>query len=191
IALFHDRLGYQHVSDLGMDPTKSQLTEQLRAFCRSADRRPDDMVVVYLAGHGEVLDGSDTHVFLTSDTNPADIAAALPTADLARTMLLDTRVRRMLFMLDTCYSGHGGNELTAAALTRMTGHWSGDQGSGLVVITSAQPAEQAETGVFPRLLRDAVEGLHIAGYTPATLPLDSVVKAMNANPAKPAFQTIS
>jgi WD40 repeat protein len=191
IDLFTGLLGYQHVSDLGLNPTKDQLTAQLRAFCRSTQRRPDDMIAVYIAGHGEVLDDSQDHVLLTTDTDPHDIADALPTAELARKMLLNTPVRRVLLMLDACYSGRGGNELAAAALTRMTQHWGDNQGSGLVVITSAQPAEQAQTGTFPLLLRDAVEGLPIAGYTPSVLALDAVVKAMNDSPSKPGFQTIS
>ncbi|MGH3889704.1 MAG: caspase family protein, partial [Pseudonocardiaceae bacterium] len=191
IDLFTGPLGYQHVSDLGLNPTRDQLTTRLRAFCRAGERQPDDTVAVYIAGHGEVLDGSSEHVLLTSDTDPDDVADALPTADLARKMLLGTPVRRVLLMLDACYSGRGGNDLTAAALTRMTQHWDGVPGSGLVVITSAQPAEQAQTGTFPRLLRAAVEGLPTAGYTPSVLALDTVVKAMNENPSKPGFQTIS
>jgi hypothetical protein len=151
IDLFTGLLGYQHVSDLGLNPTKDQLTAQLRAFCRSTQRRPDDMIAVYIAGHGEVLDDSQDHVLLTTDTDPHDIADALPTAELARKMLLNTPVRRVLLMLDACYSGRGGNELAAAALTRMTQHWGDNQGSGLVVITSAQPAEQAQTGTFHAL----------------------------------------
>jgi hypothetical protein len=74
-------------------------------------RRPDDIVAVYVAGHGEVLEDSGDHVLLTGDTDPDDVADALPTAELARKMLLDTPIRRVLLMLDTCYSGRGGNEL--------------------------------------------------------------------------------
>jgi hypothetical protein len=191
IDLFTGPLGYQHASDLGLNPTKDQLTTQLRAFCRSGERRPDDMIAVYIAGHGEVLDDSQEHVLLTSDTDPDDVADALPTAELARKMLLGTPVRRVLLMLDACYSGRGGNDLAAAALSRMTQHWGDGQGSGLVVITSAQPAEQAQTGAFPQLLRDAIEGLPTAGYTPSVLALDAVVKAMNDSLSKPGFQTIS
>jgi WD40 repeat protein len=194
IELFTGSLGYRHVGDLGLNPTKEQLTQLLRAFCRSPRRRPDDLIAVYIAGHGEVLDDDSLdHVLLTADTDPEDIADALPTADLARKMLLRTPVRRVLLMLDTCHSGQGGNDLAAAALTRMTRHWGDgeDLGSGLVVINSAQPAELAEVGAFPRLLREVVHGWPTAGYTSATLPLDSVVKAMNDNPTKPGFQTIS
>ncbi|MGW2611980.1 caspase family protein [Streptomyces mirabilis] len=190
IELFTGALGYTHVDDLGLDPTREQLTSRLRAFCRAPDRRPDDVLAVYVAAHGEVLEGSEDHVLLTADTDPDDVADALPTVELARRMLLDTPVRRLLLMLDTCYSGQGGNELTAAALTRMTRHWAGEAGTGLVVITSAQPVEQASVGAFPRLLGDAVVDVSTAGHAPPTLPLDTVVKAMNANPARPRFQMI-
>ncbi|MFD8927458.1 caspase family protein [Streptomyces mirabilis] len=130
IELFTGTLGYTHVDDLGLDPTREQLTSRLRAFCRAPDRRPDDVLAVYVAAHGEVLEGSEDHVLLTADTDPDDVADALPTVELARRMLLDTPVRRLLLMLDTCYSGQGGSELTAAALTRMTRHWAGEAGTG-------------------------------------------------------------
>ncbi|WP_370964752.1 hypothetical protein [Amycolatopsis sp. cg9] len=190
IRLFTDDLGYQHISTLGLDPSKDQLTALLRTFCVDDARRPDDIVAVYIGGHGEVLDDTHEHLLLTTDTDPADVADALPTAELARKMLLKTRVRRVLLMLDTCYSSQGGSELTAAAITSMIRSWGDDHGSGLAVVTSAQPSEQAGTGVFPRLLRDAVHGLPIAGYNPATLPLDSIVKAMNTSKDKPGYQTI-
>ncbi len=59
-----------------------------------------------------------------------------------------------------------------------------------MVITSAQPVEQASVGAFPELLGDAVVDVSTAGHAPSTLPLDTVVKAMNANPARPRFQMI-
>ncbi|OXM61443.1 hypothetical protein CF165_38405 [Amycolatopsis vastitatis] len=105
-------------------------------------------------------------------------------------MLRGTRIRRVLLMLDTCYSSHGGDEFTAAAITSMTRKWGDTHGSGLAVITSAQSSEQAATGAFPRLLRDAVGSLTTAGTTPAVLPLDSIVRAMNADSDKPGHQTI-
>ncbi|WP_081736260.1 caspase family protein [Amycolatopsis orientalis] len=190
IRLFTDELGYQHVSTLGLNPTKDQLTMLLRAFCRDEAREPDDLVAVYIGSHGEVLEDTREHALLTTDVDPDDVDDALPTAELARKMLLKTRVRRVLLMLDTCYAGQGGSELTAVAITKMTRSWGDDDGSGLAVITSAQPCEQAKTGAFPLLLRDAIRGLPIAGYNPATLPLDSIVKAMNTSASKPGHQTI-
>ncbi|WP_370216712.1 hypothetical protein [Kitasatospora sp. GAS1066B] len=184
IDLFTQRFGYQHVSDLGLNPTEHQLTEQLRLFCKSPERREDDLIAVYVAGHGEVLDEDEGggHVLLTHDSEPDDIADALPTETLARKMLTGTRVRRLLLMLDTCYSGQGGNELTASALERMSRRWGATPGSGLAIVSSAQPLEQARTGAFPRLLREAAEDLAVAGHAPATLALEAVVQRMNAAP---------
>ncbi|WP_179381911.1 WD40 repeat domain-containing protein [Streptomyces sp. SA15] len=190
IDLFTDRFGYQHVSDLGLDPTESQLTERLRAFCKSPARHEDDLIVVYIAGHGEVLDEEDGggHVLLTSETDPNDIADALPTETLARKMLAGTRVRRLLLMLDTCYAGQGGNELAAVALERTSRRWSAQPGSGLIILSSAQPLQQAEAGAFPRRLVRAVDSLITAGHGPRTLALDAVVQQMNA---APGYQHVS
>jgi hypothetical protein len=60
IDLFTGVLGYAHVSDLGLDPTETQLTEHLRTLCRH-HVRPEDHLVVYIAGHGEVLDPVFAH----------------------------------------------------------------------------------------------------------------------------------
>ncbi|MEV6165131.1 caspase family protein [Streptomyces sp. NPDC052052] len=188
IDLFTTHLAYEHVSDLGVDPTEAQLLAALRNFSKSPDRRPDDLLAVYLAGHGEVLDDGE-HVILTSDTDPDDIDDALPTLTLARKILRGTKVRRLLLMLDTCFSGQGGNELLAA-MAHLKGRWNDDGESGLVILTSAQPNELAESGAFPELLSQAVQSLATAGYTPETLALDAVVSAMKNAPRRPAHQTI-
>ncbi|MDI5968572.1 WD40 repeat domain-containing protein [Streptomyces sp. SL13] len=181
IDLFTGVFGYRHVDDPGLDPTQHHLTGRLRAFCTSPERRDDDLVAVYVAGHGEVLDEDQGggHVLLTHDTDPGDLADALPTETLARKILSGTRVRRLLLMLDTCYSGQGGNELTAAALERMSRRWGAAPGAGLVVLSSAQALEQAVTGAFPALLRRAVDDEALAGRHPVALALDSVVRRMN------------
>ncbi|MFJ5718366.1 caspase family protein [Streptomyces sp. NPDC093149] len=188
IDLFTTHLGYEHVSDLGLNPTEAQLLTELRNFSKSPDRRPDDLVAVYIASHGEVLEDGE-HVLLTSDTDPDDIDDALPTLTLARKILRGTGVRRLMLMLDTCFSGQGGNELLAA-MARLKGHWGDDGESGLAVLTSTQPNELAEAGAFPELLGQAVHSLATAGYTPETLALDAVVNAMRNNPKRPAHQTI-
>ena len=188
IDLFTGVLGYTHVSDLGLDPTGTQLTEHLRTLCRH-HVQPEDYLVVYIAGHGEVLDdGCGRHVLLTADTDPDDIADALPTVRLADKMLLGTPVQRLLLLLDTCYSGGGGNQVAAAVLTGMQREWA--SGSGLVVVTSTQPFEQAETGAFPTLLSAVVQAPSTAGQVPHSLELGGVVQAMNDHPERPAHQRI-
>lgn len=54
-SLFTGELGYEHVPLIGLDPTWLQIQDALRDFSTARDRRPDDYVVLYLAGHGEVL----------------------------------------------------------------------------------------------------------------------------------------
>ena len=188
IDLFTGALGYAHISDLGLDPAETQLAEHLRTLCRR-QVRPEDYLVVYIAGHGEVLDdGGGRHVLLTADTDPDDIADALPTLRLADKMLLGTPVQRLLLLLDTCYSGSGGNQVAAAVLAGMQREWT--SGSGLVVVTSTQPFEQAETGAFPTLLSAVVQALSTAGQVPPSLDLGGVVQAMNRHPERPAHQQI-
>jgi WD40 repeat protein len=158
----------------------------------SGDRREDDLLAVYLSGHGEVLDDGNEHVLLTADTDPEDLPyTALSTAELAQTMLRGTRLRRLLLILDTCYSGQGGNELAAGALDRITRQWRSTAGSGVLVVSSTQPYEQAETGVFPRLFEDAVENLATAGYGPDILSMSAVVQQMNRHPERPGHQQIT
>ncbi|MEU6420140.1 caspase family protein, partial [Streptomyces spiralis] len=187
VELFTDELGYKHVSELGANPTQHQLLKELRDFCISPDRRPDDVVAVYLAGHGDVLPNGD-YVLLTADTSPDDLYDALLPATLARKILAGTKVRRLLLMLDTCFSGQGGNELLAT-MARLKSDWR-EEGTGLAVVTSAQPRELALTGAFPELLAEAVTSLATAGYAPPLLALDAVVNATRANPKRPDYQHI-
>ncbi|SDN05782.1 caspase family protein, partial [Streptomyces wuyuanensis] len=189
IELFTRELGYRHQTALGLDPTRVQLTDQLRAFCKSGDRREDDLLAVYVSGHGEVLDDGGDHVLFTTDTDPDDIAyTALPTVELARTMLRHTLVRRLLLILDTCYSGQGGNELAAAALNRISAQWGQATGSGLVIISSAQPHQQARAGLFPHLFAQAVGSPATAGHGPEALSVSTVVQQMNDHPDRPGYQ---
>ncbi|WP_051864863.1 caspase family protein [Streptomyces griseus] len=187
VELFTAKLGYEHVSDLGANPTQHQLLWELREFCRSPERRPDDIVAVYIAGHGERL-GNEDYVLLTSDTDPEDLYDALQPSVLARKILAGTKVRRLLLMLDTCFSGQGGNELLSS-MVKLKNDWR-EKDAGLAVITSAQPNELAQTGAFPELLSEAVTSLATAGYTPELLALDAVVNATRTNPKRPDFQHI-
>ncbi|WP_128428119.1 AAA family ATPase [Streptomyces cyaneus] len=188
VELFTTKLGYEHVSDLGANPTQHQLLREIREFCRSPERRPDDIVAVYLTAHGELLRAEDEYVLLTSDTRPEDLHDALQPDLLVRKILAGTKVRRLLLMLDTCYSGQGGNELLAA-MAKLKSNWR-EQDAGLAVITSTQPYELARTGAFPELLSEAVTSLATAGYTPELLALDAVVNATRNNPKRPDHQRI-
>ncbi|MFI6115546.1 caspase family protein, partial [Kitasatospora sp. NPDC051164] len=191
VDVFTNRLGYHLHDPLPLSPTRQQLTDALRAFCLSPQRQEDDLLAVYLSCHGEVLDDGGEHVLLTSDTDPEDLTyTALPTAELTRAMLRGTRIRRVLLLLDACYVGQGGNQMAAAALERLGESWGRSSGSGLVVVSSAQPHQQAVAGLFPELLEAAVSGLSVAGYGPDTLSVNAVVQHINNSPDLPQYQRI-
>ena len=193
-GLFTGELGYQHVPVPGLNPTAWQMREGLRDFCTHPDRRPDDYVVVYLAGHGEILpvgDAGAEHVLLPADADPADLRRrAVRSADLAEWMLADTPVRRLLLIVDACYSGLGGLDFARNALAR-TGtpvKRAGPGGAGVVVITATQPRQQAIAGAFTAAFERAVRSHATAGHAPATLSIDAVMNVLREDPAVPESQ---
>ncbi|WP_280307815.1 caspase family protein [Nocardia abscessus] len=190
VELFTETFGYTLVPTLGMNPTAAQLLDALDAFCSSPDRRPDDIVAVYFTGHGERLIHTDDHVLYTADTDPARIRLATTTATVARTILYETPVRRLLLMLDTCFSGKGGADFTAAALGDYTHHWDEAPGNGIVVISSAQPHQMAETGEFPRLFTEAVQSLSAVSPGSGTIAVQALVTKMNALATNPGWQAV-
>ncbi|MCX4962386.1 caspase family protein [Streptomyces virginiae] len=191
VDLFTGRLGHRLHDALPLNPTGRQLTDALRAFCTSPERREDDLLTIYLSCHGEILDDGEEHVLLTADTDPEDLTyTALPTAELTRAVLRGSRIRRVLLLLDACYVGQGGNQMAGAALERLGATWGRSSGSGLVVVSSAQPHQQAATGVFPKLLEDAVTDLSVAGHGPDTLSVNAVVQHINGSKDLPGHQRI-
>ena len=194
VDLFTRDLGYQHVPVMGLDPTWLQFKNALRDFCTSADRQPSDYVAVYLAGHGEILPIGDTgfeHVLLPADAGPADLRRhAVKSGDLAEWMLADTPVRRLLLIVDACYSGMGGLDFARNALARIgtPTQLTQREGSGVVVVTATQPAQQAIAGAFTAAFTRAVRSQATAGHAPGALSIDAVMNVLKQDPGLPASQ---
>jgi len=194
VELFTGDLGYRHVRVMGLDPTWLQIREALRDFCTATDRRPDDYIIVYLAGHGEILSVGDTgyeHVLLPADTMPSDLRRwAVKSADLAEWMLADTPVRRLLLIVDACYSGLGGLDFARNALARIgpSARRGQRNGTGVVVVTATQPAQQAIAGAFTLAFARAVRHQATAGHAPGALNIDAVMNVLKADPELPASQ---
>jgi hypothetical protein len=193
VTLFTGEFGYEHVPVMGLDPTWMQIQDAVRDFCTSPQRRPEDYVTVYLAGQGEMLEVGDRfeYVLLPADSNPADLRRrAVRGGDLAEWMLADTLVRRILLILDTCYSGQGGLDFARDAMARIgeRGRLSEQRVAGVVVVTATQPAQQAIPGAFTAAFARAVRAQAMSGYAPRTLDLTAVLSAMNADPKLPASQ---
>jgi WD40 repeat protein len=194
VDLFTGELGYRRVPVMGLDPTASQIQDALRDFCTAADRQPDDYIVVYLAGHGEILPVGDTgfeHVLLPADASPSDLRRrAVKSGDLAEWMLADTLVRRLLLIVDACYSGMGGLDFARNALARIgtPTELTRSEGSAVVVVTATQPAQQAIAGAFTAAFTRAVRSQATAGHAPGALSIDAVLNVLRADPELPASQ---
>ena len=194
VALFTRELGYEHVPVMGLNPTWLQIQEALRDFCTSPDRRPDDYVTVYLAGHGEALPVGDVgfeHVLLPADTDPVDLRRrAIKSGDLAEWMLADTEIRRLLLIVDACYSGLGGLDFARNALARIGTpvRFAEDDGVGVVVVTATQAAQQAVAGAFTTAFVRAIRHQATAGHAPGTLDITAVLNVVKADPQLPSSQ---
>jgi WD40 repeat protein len=142
-------LGYQTaLSGLGQYDSADQIKQKLSHWSRDIALSPDDVVVLYFAGHGATV-GRDRHYLLCWDSQRDDLAAtALATEDLAR-ILCQRQLRHLWLILDTCSGGAGGADAMAFALQAVAYRQSGDDTStGLWFLASARSAEAAGDGTF-------------------------------------------
>ena len=176
---------YRHVS-LGDSPTSQELLDGLRELATSGDRTNDEYLVVYLTGHGEILEDGE-HVLLTADSRPSDLMhRTVRTSDVLRTLLAKTKVQRLLLILDTCYAGRGAADLAKEALRRLDG---GD-GKGVVIVSATRSREEALPGQFTTLLAESVRSLAAAGSAPPTLRIGALVTSMNTSRNRAESQTV-
>ena len=194
VDLFNGQLGYQYVPVMGLNPTALQIQDALRGFCVSTDRQADDYVVVYLAGHGEILPVGDTgfeHVLLPADASADDLRRrVVKSADLAEWMLAGTPIRRLLLIVDACFSGMGGLDFARNALARIgtPARLTETDGSGVVVVTATQAPQQAIPGAFTTAFARAIRSQATAGHAPRTLSIDAVMNVLRNDPELPASQ---
>jgi hypothetical protein len=76
-------------------------------FSFLAAAQPEDMVLIFLAGHGVQDPGNpDNFFFLAHDSEPGNLGGtALPMWDLGSLMDFTIRAQRILIFADTCHSG--------------------------------------------------------------------------------------
>src|SRR5262249_12812912 len=144
--------------------------------------------------HGEILPVGDTgfeHVLLPADALPGDLRRrAIKSADLAEWILADTPVRRLLLIVDACYSGLGGLDFARNALGRIgaPAQLSPQNGYGVMVVTAAQPTQQAIAGAFTAAFVRAVRHQATAGHAPGALSIDAVMRVLMADTELPPSQ---
>jgi hypothetical protein len=124
-------------------------TELSRWFA-SKEREPEDIVVVYIAGHGGPAGRASRHHIFTTGSDPREPGeTAVETARLSQ-IFFDgegLRPQNVMLILDTCYAGKGGGQV-AAMLAEAKGPIQDAPGSGFWIIASAGPTSGAGDGVF-------------------------------------------
>ncbi|MFJ8084272.1 caspase family protein [Streptomyces sp. NPDC096205] len=145
-------MGYETVlPELAADPTAQQLREGIGTWAAEAELGPDDVVVLYFAGHG--VKDLDRHYLLCSTSVPDSLdATALPSEDLGRA-LVKSEVGQLLIVLDTCYAAEGAGDIgrTASQLARFrrgaAGRW---------LLASARSKDRARENAFVDALTEVL-----------------------------------
>ena len=173
-----ERLGYRTADGFGVDLPRDTFTDRLRAFLIHPDRTENDTVVIYYTGHG-VLDRGELLLPMSNTTD--DYAyTSLPAGDLTERLLSrGVKVRRLLFILDTCYAGAALARTGGGAIDFLAQMRAPTTEPTVGLITAARPTEQAGTGAFTQAFVDAVENDRAAsGHEPEFIALDSLVGAI-------------
>ncbi|MFJ8159158.1 caspase family protein [Streptomyces sp. NPDC094468] len=106
-------MGYESVLPaLARDPSRAALAEGIEDWVLETDLGPEDVVVVYFAGHG--VHEEDRHYLLCTDTRPGRWTRALAAEDLARP-LVKSSVGHLLVILDTCFAAAGTADISRLA----------------------------------------------------------------------------
>ena len=114
IGIF-ESLGYTHVPLAEGQATKSAVLEAVKQFCRSPDRRPDDLVVLYLNGHG-ALTRDGEYRFPAADTVVNRVAnTGIAVSDLAHALFSGSIARRHLVIVNSSYAGRAAEEFASLA----------------------------------------------------------------------------
>jgi WD40 repeat protein len=180
--IFQDTFDYERVAGLDLNPTADDMRHGLRAIANKCD--PDDIVVLYHTGHGDLVSGAH-RLWMGNTGDP--IADTLATSELADLMLARTPVSKLLVILDTCLAGHGGTEMLMAGIKAAEDF----TGKTLLVITSAHPKEQVRAGDFAGLFERSVNHPGTAGHEPPFLSPAVIVAQINQDLERKEWQTVS
>ncbi|MFJ8312843.1 MULTISPECIES: AAA domain-containing protein [unclassified Streptomyces] len=142
------------------DSTKSAVKQTMEAFLR--DREPDELVVVYLSGHGSYDPEDGQLYYIAADSRADQLQQTAIEASYLTRLLESCAARRKILLLDCCFSGRAvqGFRSKGAVQQRSV---PAVEASGVYVITASQQWEAAyvTTADEPSLFTKAmVDGLH-------------------------------
>ena len=143
--------GYERVlaDEIPPGATARQIKDALADWFADPARKAADCVVVYYAGHGDEVGKFGHHYLFASDSTERQLFRnAIKTKDLVEIFFEGEgeRPQNVLLILDTCYSGQGGNQ--AAAAVAQAKQATLRSGSGLWALASADSLTEAADGAF-------------------------------------------
>lgn len=147
------------------DATKVNIMDMLGDSFLPHAANPNDLVVIYLSTHGSPA-GADirgVNYVVAYDTQLRKLfATGLEMRQLLRIIKERVHTNRILLVLDTCYSGAGGESHKGITRTNVDPHTLA-QGIGSLVISSSSPeqrsweSDEIKNSYFTRYLIDALK----------------------------------
>lgn len=143
------------LSDSASEPQNQATYGNIRRRVKQFTELPekDDTILLFFAGHGEMIDGE---AYLMPVDGEKDPESAIP-LNWVKEQLLPCKAKTKLLVLDMCHSGSArGVGGIAPSLA---------QGTGLIVLASCEedqishPGEEVGHGVFSRYLIDGLRGM--------------------------------
>ncbi|MEV0277475.1 AAA domain-containing protein [Streptomyces sp. NPDC050610] len=142
------------------DSSKAAIRQAVEDFLR--DREPDELVVLYLSGHG-AYDREDGQLYyVTTDTVEGRIQQTAIEASYVTDQLEKCAARRKVLLLDCCFSGSAVQGFRSKGASRSASA-PVVEASGVHVITASQhwePAFTTDADQPSQFTRAIVEGLH-------------------------------
>lgn len=176
VSVVTDWLAGPHLPDAGRftlsRPVKLEQVQDLRRFLLEenlAAAAHDGALVVYITGHG-VTSAANHHYLTFAATDPRRlVATAFPTRELVGAVL-DSEAEHVLVLVDSCFAGALGAEVTALVNDLAASRRSLPT---LAVLTSGDVHEQPYVGEFTKLIALSLEKAadEASGYVNSHLSL--------------------
>lgn len=128
-------------TDVLINAATATVTERLETFFL-ADRRPDDLLLLYITGHG-VKDPSGRLFFAMTDTRHDRLRSTAVPAAFIHDVAQECRARSQVVMLDCCYAGAF---LAGVKGDDRVGSTEALQGRGRAVLTATDALQYAFQG---------------------------------------------
>jgi hypothetical protein len=172
--------GYERVLEeqIELGDTAQNIKHALSRWFSSPERNASDCVIVYYAGHGDEVGNFGSHYLFTIDSVARNLSnAAIETGSLVKCFFegVGNRSANILLILDVCYAGQGGDQLTDA----LSKNQNLIKGSGFWVIASVDSRTAAADGAFVDALERAVQDFDWMSSQEEFLNPHNLVHAIN------------